>query len=158
MDFLAKNIIFCILLPSVLLMLCWKILFSLRNIGIMTVLKPVCSVIMMFPYQNWCVTVLVSLQMEWKEGCAPNLLKVFFLWNTDMWEMSWQVRSELFLWKMQWRNGLSSVANKSCLLKWNTNRDKLSSPSNVTLHCPNVSRESIYKWDWKLRSETKFYA
>lgn len=46
-------------------------------------------------------------------------------------------------------DGLSSVANKCFLLKWNKNRDELSSTSNVTLHCPNVSRESISKWDWK---------
>lgn len=41
-------------------------------------LKLVCSVIMMCPYQNWSVTVLVSLYMEWKESCVPNLLKVLF--------------------------------------------------------------------------------
>lgn len=44
----------------------------------MIVLELVCSVIMMCPYQNWSVTVLVSLYMEWKEGCAPNLLEVVF--------------------------------------------------------------------------------
>lgn len=112
-------------------------------------LKLVCSVTTMCTYQNWCVTMPVSLYMEWREGRALNLLKDLFHGTLASEKcpggscQNWVFLEDGMVW-----NGLSSVANKSCLLKWNINRDKLSSTTSVTLHCPNVSRESISKWDW----------